>query len=118
MIRLTSNALGKCLSRFVAPVAAVVLMGLPVWAGAVELNTASLDELRSVKGVGPRTAELIVRERDRSGPYQSLEDLSERVRGIGAKKAQRLADAGLTVTLPQAAPKGAAAVTPPKAVKR
>ncbi|EHK65012.1 ComEA family DNA-binding protein [Achromobacter arsenitoxydans] len=66
-------------------------------AQAVDLNKASAAELESVRGIGPRTAEVIVRERERGGEFESLEDLTERVRGIGQKKAQALQAAGLTV---------------------
>lgn len=77
-------------------------------AGAVDANQATAAQLESVRGIGPRTAEIIVRERERGGDFESLEDLSERVRGIGQKKAQALQAAGLTV-----GGKPAAAAEPP-----
>ncbi|QVQ29504.1 ComEA family DNA-binding protein [Achromobacter deleyi] len=82
-------------------------------AGAVDANQATAAQLEGVRGIGPRTAEIIVRERERGGAFESLEDLSERVRGIGQKKAQALQAAGLTVgSQPAAAePPGAAATT-------
>ena len=49
---------------------------------AVDANTASVDALRTVRGVGPRIAQRIVDER-RRGPYASLDDLQARVRGVG-----------------------------------
>lgn len=64
---------------------------------AVDINQATAAQLEGVRGIGPRTAEIIVRERERGGSFQSLDDLSERVRGIGQKKAQALQAAGLTV---------------------
>ncbi|HEX7386706.1 MAG TPA: helix-hairpin-helix domain-containing protein [Castellaniella sp.] len=66
-------------------------------AGAVDLNTATLEQLRSVRGIGPKTAQIILQERDRGGRYISFSDLSDRVRGIGPKRAQGLQAAGLTV---------------------
>ncbi|WP_262344223.1 ComEA family DNA-binding protein, partial [Bordetella pertussis] len=48
------------------------------------------------RGVGPRTARVIIEERQRGGRFLSLEDLSERVSGIGHKKMQSLQAAGLT----------------------
>lgn len=66
-------------------------------AHAVDINQATAAQLESVRGIGPRTAEIIVRERERGGSFESLEDLSERVRGIGQKKAQALQAAGLTI---------------------
>ena len=38
-----------------------------------------------------------MQERERAGAFESLDDLAERVRGIGPKKAKALQAAGLTV---------------------
>lgn len=66
-------------------------------AHALDVNTASAEQLTSVRGVGPSTAEIIIQERQRGGRFESIEDLSDRVRGIGPKRAQALQAAGLTV---------------------
>jgi len=76
-------------------------------AHAVDINQATAAQLEGVRGIGPRTAEIIVRERERGGGFESLDDLTERVRGIGQKKAQALQAAGLTIGAAGAA--GAAA---------
>ncbi len=78
-------------------------------AGAVDVNQASAQQLESVRGIGPRTAETIVRERERGGKFESLDDLAERVRGISLKKAQALQAVGLQVggAQPPAAASGA-----------
>lgn len=70
---------------------------LPVPASAVDVNQASEPELISIKGIGPRTAQGILAERQRGGPFASLTDLSERVKGIGPKKLASLKAAGLVV---------------------
>ena len=64
---------------------------------AIDVNTASQTQLQTVKGVGPRTAQIIVQERVRAGNFESLEDLSDRVRGIGVKKLQAMQAGGLRV---------------------
>lgn len=64
---------------------------------ALDVNVASAEQLEGLRGLGPRTAQIIVRERERGGKFESLEDLSDRVRGIGLKKAQALQAAGMTV---------------------
>ena len=64
---------------------------------AIDVNTASQSQLQAVKGVGPRTAQIIVQERTRAGHFESLEDLSDRVRGIGVKKLQAMQAGGLQV---------------------
>ena len=48
-------------------------------------NTASLEELDTLPGIGPGTARAIVEYRQTHGPFASLEDLL-RVPGIGPKK--------------------------------
>lgn len=72
-------------------------MGVSTNAHAIDVNTASPTQLQSVKGVGPRTAQVIVQERIRAGHFESLEDLSDRVRGIGVKKLQAMQAGGLRV---------------------
>ncbi|MGE8640266.1 MAG: ComEA family DNA-binding protein [Achromobacter sp.] len=79
-------------------------------ANALDVNQASAQQLEGIRGIGPRTAEIIVSERERGGKFDSFEDLAERVRGIGLKKAQALESAGLQVGPGGAASAGAGAV--------
>lgn len=59
--------------------------------GKVNINTASAEELDTLPGVGPSTAQKIIDEREANGPFSSIEDL-KRVSGIGDKKYSSLAD--------------------------
>jgi competence protein ComEA len=81
-------------------------------AQAVDINQATAAQLEGLRGIGPRTADIIVRERERGGRFESLDDLTERERGIGQKKAQALQAAGLTIGAAGAAPKSAGATSP------
>ena len=72
-------------------------LSLPAAVYALDVNTATQDQLRGVRGIGAKTAQIIIEERSRAGRYESLEDLSDRVKGIGPKKAAALQAAGLTV---------------------
>ncbi|MBV6303859.1 helix-hairpin-helix domain-containing protein [Candidimonas humi] len=66
-------------------------------AQAVDVNVATQAQLESVRGIGPKTAQVILEERARGGRFESFEDLAERVKGIGPKKAVTLQASGLTV---------------------
>lgn len=60
-------------------------------AGVVNINTASLEELDALPGVGPSTAQAILDDREKNGPFSSPEDLM-RVSGIGEKKFEKIRD--------------------------
>jgi competence ComEA-like helix-hairpin-helix protein len=53
------------------------------------LNTATAAELQTLVGLGPVVAGRIVEDRERDGPYRSVEDL-ERVAGIGPARVRKL----------------------------
>lgn len=59
--------------------------------GKVNINTASVEELDGLPGVGPSTARKIAADREANGPFRTVEDL-KRVSGIGDKKFAELAD--------------------------
>ena len=50
---------------------------------AVNINTASYDELLTVPGVGPVKAGSIIAERGQGGLFVDWEDLRQRVSGVG-----------------------------------
>ena len=52
-------------------------------AGPVMINTADVQVLERLPGVGPRLAARIVEERSVNGPFEGPEDLATRVSGIG-----------------------------------
>ena len=53
-------------------------------AGKVDINTAGIDELKSLPGIGEKTAEKIINIRNELGEFNTLEDLML-VSGIGSK---------------------------------
>ena len=67
----------------------------------VEVNTATEDQLQSLRGIGPAMAARILAERSRA-PFRSLADFDERVKGIGPASLRRLVADGLVLATPPA----------------
>lgn len=57
----------------------------------VNLNTAGVDQLDTLPGIGPATAKAIVAHRTRKGPFSRVEDLLA-IDGIGPKKLDAIRD--------------------------
>lgn len=78
-----------------------VLVGVPPAPGGptakptgqtvVDLNTATLEQLDALPGVGPVLAQRILDYRDEHGRFESVEDLQQ-VTGIGARKFAELSE--------------------------
>ena len=94
--RRQSRSTAYRLARLLAAAGAATLTWVGS-AGAVDLNSATLEALQGIRGIGPKTAQIILEERARGGRYLSFSDLSDRVRGIGPRRAQALQSAGLTI---------------------
>jgi len=58
-------------------------------AGKVDINSAGIDELKSLPGIGEKTAEKIINKRNELGEFNTLEDLML-VSGIGSKTFKKL----------------------------
>lgn len=54
------------------------------FAGPVDINAASAEDLTQLKGIGPAKAEAIIAYRDLHGPFVSVNQLAQ-VKGIGPK---------------------------------
>lgn len=57
----------------------------------VDINTAAVDELESLPGIGPALASRIIAHRQENGPFRSVDDLLA-VKGIGPKMLEKLRD--------------------------
>ena len=57
--------------------------------GPVSPNTGSLEQLQTIPGVGPSTAQSIVEYRQEHGGFARIEEIAE-IRGIGPKKFEKM----------------------------
>ncbi len=103
MLTLISSVLALCLLSVPATLVAqsdTKVQKAPETTGApVNLNTATVDQLESLPGVGPATAKRILEYRQKIGGFKKIEELMN-VRGIGEKAFLRLKPR-VTVTPPK-----------------
>ena len=57
----------------------------------ININSACLEELKTVPSIGPKTAHKIIQYRQQKGSFSSLDDLKE-IKGIGDKKINIIKD--------------------------
>jgi competence protein ComEA len=91
--------IGRTLGTALLP-AILALVLAPAAAGAapgaagerpVNINTAGVEELMTLPGIGKAYAERIVEYRQKNGPFKKVEDLLN-VRGIGEKTFVKIKD--------------------------
>ena len=69
--------------------AALAAEAKPEASVTVDINTATVEELASVAGIGQVIAQRIVEFREKNGPYKSVDDLLK-VQGIGEKSLAKI----------------------------
>ncbi len=95
MTRRSSKFLAMVLVMATAALVAIpgTASGAPSAAPAsmVNINSAGVDELVTLPGIGKAYAERIVEYRQKNGPFKKVEDILN-VRGIGEKTFDRIKD--------------------------
>ncbi|MDY0290998.1 MAG: helix-hairpin-helix domain-containing protein [Desulfuromonadaceae bacterium] len=57
----------------------------------ININSATVEQLQQINGIGPKTAEKIVEYRNTHGKFSSLDELRN-IRGIGDKSLEKMAN--------------------------
>jgi competence protein ComEA len=65
--------------------------GVDSGSGLVNVNTAGLEELETLPGIGPAIGQAVLDHRELQGPFSSIDQLTD-VRGIGEAKLEGLRD--------------------------
>ncbi|MGK0358832.1 MAG: competence ComEA-like helix-hairpin-helix protein [Bradymonadia bacterium] len=85
-VRITTD----CSSKASAIVPAAAIKGAAAVPGAqINLNTATVAELSTIKGIGQKTAAAIIALRDQKTGFKSVDELTE-VKGIGKAKLAKI----------------------------
>lgn len=82
-------AIVLCAGLIFAPITLLAQAGSAPSGEKVNLNTATLEQLQTLPGVGPAIAKSIVEYRNKVGKFTKIEDILN-VKGIGEKKFQRM----------------------------
>ena len=87
----TATTLLLVLSLVLVPAAAMAQKAKSPSTEKVNLNTASVDQLETLPGVGPAMAKKIVEHRSKNGKFTKVEEILN-IKGIGEKKFQKMKD--------------------------
>lgn len=64
---------------------------------AIDINSATSEQLQMARGIGPNKAQAILKEREKRGAFKSWDDFEARTQRVGHRTAQHVRQAGLTV---------------------
>jgi competence protein ComEA len=90
MRTLVASALALTAVLFAASIGSAQQADKPAGGSAtINLNSATLEQLEALPGIGPKTAQLILEYRQKSGGFKKVEELMN-IKGIGEKSFLKL----------------------------
>jgi competence protein ComEA len=90
-LRRMSWAFALCIALVLAPAAALAQKSTAPAGEKINLNTATVEQLQTLPGVGPAIARSIVEHRSKVGKFNKIEEILN-IKGIGEKKFQLIKD--------------------------
>ena len=83
--------LALCLGLTFSSLSVLAQKSTPAPAEKVSLNSATVEQLQSLPGIGEATAKRIIEHRTKIGKFKQIEEILN-VKGIGEKKFQKIKD--------------------------
>jgi len=83
--------LALCLGLVLSSVSVLAQKPAPAPAEKISLNSATVEQLQTLPGIGPSIAKSIVEHRTKTGKFNRIEEVIN-VKGVGEKKFQKIKD--------------------------
>ncbi len=87
----TVYVLVLCVCLAIGSVSALAQKSNPATTEKVNLNSATVEQLQSLPGIGPSLAKNIIDHRTKVGKFNRVEEIIN-VKGVGEKKFQKIKD--------------------------
>jgi comEA protein len=80
-----------CAGLMISSISVMAQKSVPATTEKVNLNSATVEQLQSLPGIGPAIAKNIVELRTKIGKFNRIEEVIN-VKGVGEKKFQKIKD--------------------------
>ena len=83
------------MKRFLLAFVLLVMSSIAI--AAVNINSATLEQLEALPGIGPVKGQAIIDYRKANGPFKSIDDL-KKVNGIGDATLEKVKESGVSLS--------------------